>query len=127
MTFTTLVVQTLLLAGTVPPGVYDPHDGVTYPEHVTLRGRPDPTPIPSNDVAYPAVHVSFVKSGPPGPGVDVETDRNVYGTGNAEDRTPDADPGRDRIAQEGGEDPRLSRLLAAPGGENRACHPHRSR
>ena len=53
-------------------------DGVAYPVHATSAGRPDHTPVESNDVTYPDVHAAFGKDGPPGPGVDIETDRNVY-------------------------------------------------
>ena len=58
---------------------FETNDGFTYPEHTSSSGRADTVPIESNDVTYPDVHASFVKSGPPGPGVEIESDRNVYG------------------------------------------------
>ena len=79
MSTSTIVVVLLLRAGTVSPGTHDPFDGVTYPEHVSVRGRADTTPVPSNDVVYPSVHAAFDKQGPAGPGVDVVSDRGIYG------------------------------------------------
>lgn len=58
---------------------FETNDGFTYPQHTSSSGRADTVPIESKDVTYPDVRASFVKSGPPGPGVEIESDRNVYG------------------------------------------------
>lgn len=86
MTMLVLIAGSLWITAAVPPGAFDPSEGVAYPRHVTIRGRADPVPIRVPDLRNQPVHASLVKSGPPGPGVEIETDRFVYGASGTSKR-----------------------------------------
>lgn len=79
MSVAMIAIGVVMLASTPHEG--EVFDGVSYPAHASSAGRADTRPIESNDVTYPEVHAAFDKEGPPGPGVDIITDRNIYGSG----------------------------------------------
>ena len=80
MKFSFIAIGLVVLAAAPKQPEFEIFDGVAYPVHATSAGRADHTPVESIDVTYPDVHAAFDKDGPPGPGVDIVTDRNVYGT-----------------------------------------------